>query len=149
MNAATKCSILAACLVVASLSCADFDASLDPTFGLPDIAVEAPTLSRDVQPLLDRRCAYGGCHSAASRQGGLSLVAGQSHAALVRRPARLSPGDTLVVPGVSSRSWLVRMTGPDAGARAGVSRMPLAAAPLTAHQLTTIARWIDRGAPPD
>jgi len=138
-----------ACASLTCLACADFEGSVDPTFGLPDVVVDAPTLSRDVQPMLDRRCAYGGCHSAASRQGGLSLVAGGSYAALVRRPARLSPGDTLVVPGASSRSWLVHMIGADAGARAGVSRMPLAAAPLTAHQLTTIARWIDRGAPPD
>jgi hypothetical protein len=130
-------------------SCADFPEAVDPAFGLPDERVEAPTLARDVQPIFDRRCAFGGCHSAASRQGGLSLVAGASRGALVGRPARLSPGDTLVVAGSSSRSWLPRMIGDDAAARAGTSRMPLAAAPLTVNQRETIARWIDRGAPPD
>ncbi|MFP5354712.1 MAG: hypothetical protein ACLGIK_06085 [Gemmatimonadota bacterium] len=130
-------------------ACADFEGTVDPAFGLPDVVVESPTLSRDVQPIFDRRCAFGGCHSAATRQGGLSLVAGASHAALVGRPARLSAGDTIVVPGASSRSWLVRILADDPGPRHGVSRMPLAAPALTTNQRSTIARWIDRGAPPD
>lgn len=140
-----------ALVIVAALApaCADFEGTVDPAFGLPDRVVEAPTLSRDIQPIFDRRCAFGGCHSAATRQGGLSLVAGASHAALVGRPARLSAGDTIVVPGASSRSWLVRILADDPGPRNGVSRMPLAAPALTANQRLTIARWIDRGAPPD
>ena len=116
------------------------------TFGLPDVLVEEPSLARDVQPILDKRCAFGGCHSATTRQAGLVLVSGASHGALVGRPARLNPSDTLVIPGAASRSWLMKMVGRDAAARSGVSRMPLAAAPLTANQIATIARWIDRGA---
>lgn len=131
------------------VACADFDGVLDPTFGLLDVVVASPTLSHDVQPILDRRCAFGGCHSAATRQAGLSLVAGASHAALVGRPSRLSPGDTIVIAGAASRSWLVRILSDDPALRAGVSRMPLAAPALTDNQRATIARWIDRGAPPD
>ncbi|MEO6444467.1 MAG: hypothetical protein ABIZ91_07325 [Gemmatimonadaceae bacterium] len=129
-------------------ACATFDSSLDPTFGLPDVVPADPTLARDVQPILDRRCAYGGCHSSATRQAGLSLAAGASHAAIVRRPARLSPGDTLVVPGSASHSWLVTMISEQAGARRGFSRMPLAATTLTPNQIATIVRWIDHGARP-
>ena len=140
-------AVVACALVGAMAACVDFEAPEDPTFGLPDIVVDAPTLTHDVQPILDKRCAFGGCHSAATRQSGLVLVAGSSYAALVQRPARLNPGDTLVVPGAASRSWLMKMLGSDPSARFGVSRMPLAAAPLTANQLATIARWIDRGAP--
>lgn len=139
--------LLLALAAVAGMSCAGFDGSLDPTFGLADTVPDAPTLARDVQPILDKRCAFGGCHSAATRQAGLTLVDGASLSALVRRPARLSPGDTLVIPGASSRSWMVRMIGDNAAARGGLSRMPLAAAPLTPNQIATIARWIDRGAP--
>ena len=127
--------------------CALVDTGLDPAFGLPDTVVAAPTLARDVQPILDRRCAFGGCHSAATAQAGLVLVAGMSHAALVGRPARLRPGDTLVIPGAAARSWLVRLVEDDEAARGGVRRMPLAAAPLTPNQRETIRRWIDRGAP--
>ena len=137
-------AFLAASLAAA---CADFGGSLDPTFGLPDVVVAAPTLARDIQPLLDRRCAFGGCHSEASQQGGLVLVAGASYGALVGRRSSLRPGETLVVAGDSARSWLLAMLGDDEGRRAGFSRMPLAATPLTANQLTTISRWVALGAP--
>lgn len=137
--------VAGASLLVAA--CVDFSGGFDTTFGLPDIVAETPTLTHDVQPLLDRRCAFGGCHSVATHQAGLTLVAGMSHAALVGRPARLSPGDTLVVAGDSARSWLLRMIGDDDAARKGFSRMPLAASPLTANQRETIARWIANGAP--
>jgi hypothetical protein len=139
----------AALLCAVGVGCADFEGVLDPAFGLPDVVVQAPTLTRDVQPLLDRRCAFGGCHSAATHQAGLTLVAASARSALVGQPARLRPGDTLVVAGDSARSWLLRMIGEDDGARGGFSRMPLAASPLTANQRETIARWIARGAPQD
>jgi len=140
-------SFMTAGILAISAACVDFDGPEDLTFGLPDVAVDAPTLTRDVQPIFDKRCAFGGCHSVATHQAGLVLVAGSSYDALVGRRARLNPGDTLVVPGASSRSWLVKMLGADAQARSGISRMPLAAAPLTTNQLVTIARWIDQGAP--
>ncbi len=127
--------------------CALVDTGLDPAFGLPDQVVAAPTLARDVQPILDRRCAFGGCHSVATAQGGLVLVSGASHAALVGRRARSGGGDTLVVAGASSRSWMMKLVDDDEAARRGVRRMPLAAAPLTANQRETIRRWIDQGAP--
>ncbi len=141
--------MIAALLCGLGAACADFEGTLDPAFGLPDVVIQAPTLTRDVQPLLDRRCAYGGCHSAATHQAGLTLVAASARSALVGRPARLSPGDTLVVAGEPGRSWLLRMIGDDNAARGGFSRMPLAASPLTANQRETIARWIARGAPQD
>lgn len=154
VNRSARCARPRAwCATVVSVtlvtSCADFEGTVDPAFGLPDVVVESPTLARDIQPIFDRRCAFGGCHSVATRQGGLVLVASASRAALVGRPARLSAGDTIVVPGVASRSWLVRILADDPGPRNGVSRMPLAAPALTDNQRTTIARWIDHGAPPD
>ncbi len=128
-------------------ACVDFAEPEILTFGLPDVVVDAPTLTHDVQPILDRRCAFGGCHSSATRQAGLDLTPAASFDALVGRRARLNPVDTLVIPGASNRSWLMKMLGGDDAARPGVSRMPLAAQPLTANQLATVARWIDRGAP--
>lgn len=137
----------AAAALLACSACVDFTEPDVPTFGLPDVIVDAPTLVHDVQPILDKRCAFGGCHSAATRQAGLVLTSDGSFDALVGRRARLNPGDTLVIPGAASRSWLMKMLGADDVARFGISRMPLAATPLTANQLATIARWIDRGAP--
>jgi hypothetical protein len=138
---------LAIVAVVAVTACADFEGSVDPTFGLPDVVPDSPTLARDVQPLFDRRCAFGGCHSVATRQAGLVLVRGSSHAALVNRRSQLQADRTLVVPGDASASWLKAMISADHEARMGYSRMPLAATPLTPNQIATIARWIDRGAP--
>jgi hypothetical protein len=139
--------IAAATALLPLVACADLADGVDPAFGLSDAVVTTPTLARDVQPMLDRRCAFGGCHSVATRQAGLVLVAGASHGALVRRPSRLRPGDTLVVPGAAARSWLMTMLADAPAARGGFSRMPLAAAPLTPNQLATVARWIDQGAP--
>jgi hypothetical protein len=128
-------------------ACADFDASLDPTFGLGDVVVARPTLSQDIQPIFDARCAFGGCHSDASRQAGLVLTAGRAHGALVGRRSSLRPAQTLVVAGDSAASWLLVMLGDDERRRAGVVRMPLAASPLTPNQRATIANWIAAGAP--
>lgn len=128
-------------------ACADFSGSTDPTFGLPDVVVTAPTLAKDIQPILDKRCAFGGCHSVATHQGGLTLVAGSSYEALVGRKSTLRSSQTLVVAGDTTRSWLLVMLGADDARRGGLSRMPLAASPLTPNQLATVARWIASGAP--
>lgn len=133
--------------IILTVGCADFEGTVAPTFGLPDVIPDAPTLARDVQPLFDRRCAFGGCHSVATRQAGLVLVRGSSHGALVNRPSLLQGSRTLVVPGDTAASWLMTMISTDDDARIGYSRMPLAATPLTPNQIATIARWIDRGAP--
>ena len=145
MPAMVASAALGACFVLAA--CADFSGAIDPTFGLSDVVVTSPTLERDIQPLLDKRCAFGGCHSATTRQAGLSLVAGASYDALVGHRSSLRPSQTLVVPGDSARSWLLVMLQDDEPRRAGLSRMPLAATPLTSNQLATIARWIANGAP--
>lgn len=140
--------LASALMVGASLAaCADFSGAIDPTFGLPDAVVESPTLATDVQPMLDKRCAFGGCHSAATHQSGLTLTAESAYDALVGKRSTLRPSQTLVVAGDTTRSWLLVMLSADEARRSGVSRMPLAASPLTPNQLATVARWIARGAP--
>jgi hypothetical protein len=141
--------LLLALAIAPALSCADFVNEPDPAFGLPDTVVANPSLSRDVQPILTRRCSIGGCHSLATQQGGLALSEGASHAALVSKPSRLRPGTFLVVPHDASASWLMTVLQGSDAERAGVSRMPLASSPLTPNQLQTIANWINRGAPND
>jgi hypothetical protein len=135
--------------LAALCACADYTNSPDPTFGLPDMAVTNASLSRDVQPIFTKRCSIGGCHSLATRQGGLALSEGASHGELVNRPARLTVGRVLVRPFAAGDSWLMAMIEDDPSRRHGLARMPLASSPLTANQIRTIANWIDRGAPND
>jgi hypothetical protein len=127
-------------------ACADFSGSSDAAHGLPDAAVVTPDFDRDVQPLIERRCAIGGCHTPRSRQAGLVLVRDSAWDALVGRPSRLRGGEILVRAGDAANSWLLVMIDADAARRGGLSRMPLASGPLTPNQITTIANWIDQGA---
>ena len=135
--------------LLTAIGCADLDTGFDPAFGLPDVAVANPSFSTDVQPIFNRRCLVGGCHTLASAQGGLILDASVSYDSLVNVQARLQPAFQRVVPSNPGASWLVRMIEADPVARAGHSRMPLAAAPLTPNQIATIVNWIVRGAPND
>jgi hypothetical protein len=134
-------------LVLLAASCADFEASLDPAAGLPDVVVQNPSFTTDVAPIFERRCAIGGCHSVATAQGGLVLAPELAYDRLVNRPSRLGNGALLVSPGQAAQSWLVHVIGPDDALRQGFSRMPLASQPLTPNQIATIVNWIDRGAP--
>lgn len=140
---------IAAAFALAIAACADFEATVDPTGGLPDVAVAAPTFSQHVLPIFVERCSIGGCHSLASQQAGLVLTASLAWDRIVGVPSTLRPSDLLVRPGRSDDSWLVAMIGPDDSERHGRSRMPLASAPLTPNQIGNIMRWIDRGAPRD
>jgi hypothetical protein len=127
--------------------CADFEIPVDPTGGLPDVEVANPSFTNDIQPMFTKRCSIGGCHSIASRQGELVLVAGYAYDSLVNQPSSLAPGFDRVVPGDAADSWLVRMIGPDDAARFSNARMPLAGQPLTDNQIATIVNWIENGAP--
>jgi hypothetical protein len=136
-------------LTIALVGCTDFDTIADPAFGLPDVIVADPTFATEIQPIFDRRCSIGGCHSLATAQGGLSLHQSVSYASLVGVEARTRPGFVRVVAFDAPRSWLIRMIGPDDVAREGHPRMPLASTPLTPNQIATIENWIEQGARPD
>ena len=134
----------------AAAACADLDTGFDPAFGLSDEVVVEASFSRDVQPIFDRRCLSGGCHTLASAQAGLILDASMSYDALVNnQQATLDATFRRVVPGDPDASWLIRMIAEDPAGRGGFARMPLASAPLTANQIQTIRNWILRGAPND
>jgi hypothetical protein len=134
-------------LLLGAHGCADFESTTDPAFGLPDEIVAAPSFAGDIQPIFDRRCSIGGCHSLATAQGGLSLVAAMSYESLVGVPSQLRPQFDRVEPFDPVNSWLVRMIGPDAALRLGHQRMPLSSVPLTPNQIATIINWIEQGAP--
>jgi hypothetical protein len=148
---APRLALAAALLLAAAaaVGCADFSAPDDPAFGLPDVEVATPSFSRDVEPILDLRCATGGCHTPRTRRAGMVLAAGQSYASIVGVPATTNPAYLRVAPGDASASWLYRRIHPDPALRPGYARMPLATTPLTDNQIATIRNWIDQGAPHD
>ena len=141
--------LLAASLTAVALAwgCADFESTVDPTGGLPDVEVANPSFANDIQPIFTRRCAIGGCHTVNSARAELVLTAGHAYDSLVNKPSYLNPVLDRVEPGDSSKSWLVRMIGPDDAARLNYSRMPLGGHPLTDNQIATIVNWIENGAP--
>jgi len=132
--------------LTAAIGCANFDSATDPTFGLSDELIAAPSFSADIQPILDRRCSIGGCHSLATAQAGLTLTASASYESLVGVPSSLRPQFARVAPFDAPNSWLIRMIGSDPAARFGHQRMPLASMPLTPNQVQTIVNWIEQGA---
>ena len=136
-------------LAAAFGACADFEGIVNSTGGLPDVVVEVPQFSRDIMPIIERRCGIGGCHSEAARQAGLVLTPAVAHSALVNKPSQLRAGEVLVRPGNAANSWMVIAIGPDAARRMGLARMPLGSGALTPNQIQTIVNWVNRGAPND
>ncbi|HJU67386.1 MAG TPA: hypothetical protein VJ650_03990 [Gemmatimonadaceae bacterium] len=148
-RAQTLMRALTAMVVVAitlAWGCADFESTVDPTGGLPDVEVANPSFANDIQPIFTARCAIGGCHSVNSARAELVLVAGHAYDSLVNKPAYLNSALDRVEPGDAANSWLVRMIGEDDAARLHYSRMPLGGRPLTDNQIATIVNWVENGA---
>lgn len=114
---------------------------------------------RDVQPILDRSCAVGGCHAGATPVAELSLEGeatafySRSYESLLRRGEGSRGGHAWVdEPGSSARrSALVeRLTGRELDAPAALSgTCPPEGADvpeLSEEDLATIVRWIELGA---
>ena len=145
MSAAPR-SVLVGAFVVVLAACADFSSSQDPTSGLPDVLIANPSLATNIQPIFDKRCAQGGCHTPAVHQAGLDLTAGASDGNLVNVTSTLAGPMKRVLPADHANSYLWVMLQPDDALRPLHPRMPLAAQPLTANQLQNIVTWIDQGA---
>lgn len=126
--------------------CADFESTVDPTGGLPDVEVANPSFANDIQPIFTRRCAIGGCHSVNSARAEMVLTAGHAYDSIVNKPSYLNAVLDRVEPGDAASSWLVRMIEADDDARLHYSRMPLGGQPLTNNQIATIVNWIENGA---
>lgn len=141
--------LVAAACVTTAVACADYDGITDPSLGLPDEVIAEPQLARDIMPIVERRCAIGGCHSVATAQASLVLVRGQFHGAVVNQASRLKGGEVLVRPGDADNSWLVVLLRDDVARRAGFARMPLGSGALRPNQVANIVNWINRGAPDD
>jgi hypothetical protein len=135
-----------AIVIALSWACADFESTVDPTGGLPDVEIANPSFATDIQPIFDRRCAIGGCHTVLSRKGELVLQRGYAYDSIVNVPSFLAPQYLRVESGNAVDSWLVRMIEADDNARLHFARMPLGGQPLTPNQIATIVNWIENGA---
>ena len=126
--------------------CADFESTVDPTGGLPDVEVANPSFANDIQPIFNRRCAIGGCHSLNSARAEMVLAAGHAYDSIVNKRSFLNPDLDRIEPGDAATSWLVIMIEDDDNARLHYSRMPLGGQPLTRNQIATIVNWVENGA---
>ncbi len=117
---------------------------------MPPASAQAPvSLSRDVQPILDRYCVA--CHLYESPQGGLLLEAGDTHAATVDVPSTQAPLPR-VAPGDPERSYLVhKLRGTQLQVGGSGAPMPFNAdtgtSGLATDELEVIEAWIRAGAP--
>jgi hypothetical protein len=141
-------------VVVASLltaitlawGCADFESTVDPSGGLPDVEVANPSFANDIQPIFNRRCAIGGCHTVNSARAELVLAQGHAYDSIVNKPSFLNSDLDRIEPGDAASSWLVIMIEDDENARDHFPRMPLGGQPLTRNQIATIVNWVENGA---
>lgn len=123
----------------------------DGSAGGGDAAPEA-SLSA-VQAIFDLHCTI--CHDA-SKHGlptypSLSLVSGDSYAALVGKVADETCGGLRVVAGAPDQSYLVQKITPGVPCSGAHMPRPFEVGPqvdLTATEMATIRAWIAAGAPP-
>jgi hypothetical protein len=144
----TRRILLACILSVAAVGC---DEKLSSVTGpTPQLEPTFSSIQRDIFGARDLagRQACTDCHSDVGRNpsGGLVLLGGRAHAALVNQVSTAKPGAIRVVPGDPDNSYIIKKLegAPDI---VGV-RMPRGNGPfLTEGQILVIRRWIQLGAP--
>jgi hypothetical protein len=144
----TRRILLAGFLIATAVGC---DEKLSSVTGpTPQLEPTFTSIQRDIFGARDLagRQACTDCHSDVGRNpsGGLVLLSGRSHEALVGRASSGKPGATRVIPGDPDNSYLIKKLegAPDI---VGV-RMPRGNGPfLTDGQMLVIRRWIQLGAP--
>jgi hypothetical protein len=144
----TRRILLACFLIVSAVGC---DEKLSSVTGpTPQLEPTFTSIQRDIFGARDLagRQACTDCHSDVGRNasGGLVLLGGRAHAALVNQVSTAKPGAIRVVPGDPDNSYIIKKLegAPDI---VGV-RMPRGNGPfLTDGQILVIRRWIQLGAP--
>jgi hypothetical protein len=144
----TRRILLAGFLIVAAVGC---DEKLSTVTGpTPQLEPTFTSIQRDIFNARDLagRQACTDCHSDVGRNpsGGMVLLPGRAHDALVGRASTGKPGAIRVIPGDPDNSYIIKKLegAPDI---VGV-RMPRGNGPfLTPGQILVIRRWIQLGAP--
>jgi hypothetical protein len=137
--------LAAAGLAAGMLGCSNDDAVLGVSVA-PEPGMKL-SLSQDVQPIFDNRCAVSGCHAGPSPAEQMSLeharlfdpAQGAVGVASLEVPARKR-----IDPGSAATSYLVdKIEGRPAQ---GTQSMPLIPPPLSSAEIQIIRDWIDQGA---
>ena len=137
--------------VLPLLSLAACDEKLSDLAGpTPNLTPSFASIQKEIFATTDSsgRLACTSCHVAGGAANGTGLFLNDpatAYSALVGRPARFAPGQTLVIPGDPDNSYLVKKLEGAAGI-VGL-RMPRNNGPfLTPGQMLVIRRWIQEGA---
>lgn len=156
MTATVRAALLcvgAVAVAAAALSSAGCDERLgDVTGPSPNLRPTFSSISKEIFEASDAsgRAACVGCHTNVGRTpaGGLNLLPGAAHAALVGVNSTQKPSLKLVAPGDPDNSYLIHKL---EGAPGIVGRqMPRNGPPfLTSGQILVIRRWIALGAKND
>ena len=105
------------------------------------------SFSRQIQPILTDRCAFGGCHASTSPAAGQSLAEGLSYMSTVNVPSEELPSMHRVEPGDPDQSYLVhKIQGTHLDVGGSGLRMPRGQEPLSDDQIQLIRNWILQGA---
>jgi hypothetical protein len=149
-------------LLFVSVGCSSTPDSLgDPACHSPaqislDPPAEAISSSHDVETVLARSCAVGGCHAGSPGAANLTLPlgAGAWVANIVSRPSRENPVMMLVQPGDPAKSWMVQKLlcnqcsfASTCDARLGCGQCMPFGKPLALADITTVFVWVRSGAP--
>ncbi len=113
-----------------------------------DVAPNVAATAADVQAILTRSCALGGCHLSAPGAGGLVLDA-RWRAAMVGVPSTQNPAMPLVTAGDPRRSWLVtKLRRPfcSTGCAQGCGGAMPPGEAVSPAELAVIVGWIEGGA---
>ena len=114
----------------------------DGDSGPSDGVSDSPSLSQDLQPVFDNRCASLQCHGDAELAG-LSLVDGETYGELVLTESTIEPEYLRVLPSAPDSSYLVIKV---EGEQSEGSIMPPTGGPLDSDTIQLIRNWILSGA---
>jgi hypothetical protein len=138
--------LAALCTALAAAGCENDHARLGLTPEPPPPGVPV-SLERDVQPIFDQNCAFGGCHAEPDPPEGMSLEAGRIFTDVVGVTSSQAPPLLRVEPGRSDRSYLInKLEGTQASVGGRGQRMPFGSDPLDGETIQAIREWIDQGA---
>ena len=101
----------------------------------------APTLTNVQAEIFTPSCAFSTCHGSGAD---MDLSEGKAHAEIVNVAAMDAVDQTLVVPGDSAASYLVKKCAAEAGIVG--EPMPDGSDGLDAERLALLKAWIDAGA---
>jgi hypothetical protein len=98
-----------------------------------------------VVAITENKCATGGCHDAASKQGGLDLSTKHLIANTVNVSSTQAPTKKLITPASPADSYFFCKIDPTCSDRVG-DAMPRGSSGLSTEEIDRVKKWIESGA---